>query len=49
MNAEQERDTLQVELARVNERLSGLREENLKLTVESRGLAKETEEEGRSS
>lgn len=44
MNAEQERDTLQVELARVNERLSGLREENLKLTVESRGLAKENEE-----
>lgn len=44
MKAEQERSTLQVELVRVNDRLSSLREENLKLTVESRGLAKENEE-----
>lgn len=35
MKAKKERSTLQVELARVNGRLFGLREENLMLTVES--------------
>lgn len=44
MKAKQERSALQVELARINDRLSGLREENLKLTVESRNLARENEE-----
>lgn len=44
IKAEQERSTLQVELARINDRLSGLREENLKLIVESRGLTMENKE-----